>query len=256
MRPGGGMPTFTSMGGGEGWAVEVTDLTVVRGGRVVLPGLSLRVPHGQVLGLLGPSGSGKSTLIRSIVGSQVVRSGTVTVLGAPAGSAAVRGLVGYLTQSPSVYDDLTVIDNVRYFAAMATADDPAGAAERAVAEVDLTEFAGSRVDRLSGGQRARVGLAAALVGSPDLLVLDEPTVELDPVLRRDLWDLFHRLAARGTTLFVSSHVMDEASRCDRLVLLREGSVLADATLPDLLAQTGCADVEDAFLHLIDEAAAS
>ncbi len=243
------------MTGDARWAVEVEALRVVRGGRVVLPGLDLQVPRGQVVGLLGPSGSGKSTLIRSLVGVQVIESGTVTVLGRPAGSADLRARVGYLTQSPSVYDDLTVRENVRYFAAVVTTDDPDAAAERAIDAVDLGSHAGSRVDRLSGGQRARVGLAATLVGDPELLVLDEPTVELDPVLRRDLWALFHRLAATGTSLLVSSHVMDEATRCDRLLLLREGEILADGTLPELLARTGTPDVEAAFLHLIDEAAA-
>jgi ABC-2 type transport system ATP-binding protein len=129
----------------------------------------------------------------------------------------------------------------------------ADSAERAIESVDLVSHASVLAGRLSGGQRSRVSLACALVDDPELLVLDEPTVGLDPVLRRDLWDLFHRLAATGTSMLVSSHVMDEATRCDRLLLLREGEVLADASLPELLARTGAHDAEHAFLTLIDTA---
>lgn len=232
-------------------AVEIEGLRVVRGGRTVLPGLSVGVPAGQVVGLLGPSGSGKSTLIRAVVGVQVVAAGTVRVLGEPAGSPALRHRIGYVTQSPSVYDDLTVRANVRYFASIVGASERS--VDEAIAAVDLDSHAQSRVGRLSGGQRSRASLACALVGEPELLVLDEPTVGLDPVLRRDLWNLFHRLAAQGRSLLVSSHVMDEAARCDRLLLLREGELLADATLPELLARTGSDDAEGAFLALIDRA---
>ncbi|KQZ89376.1 multidrug ABC transporter ATP-binding protein [Phycicoccus sp. Root563] len=232
-------------------AVEIDGLRVVRGGRTVIPGLSVRVPVGQVVGLLGPSGSGKSTLIRAVVGVQVVAAGSVRVLGEPAGSPTLRHRIGYVTQSPSVYDDLTVRANVRYFASILGA--PRTSVDEAIAAVDLGSHADSPVGRLSGGQRSRASLACALVGDPELLVLDEPTVGLDPVLRRDLWDLFGRLAAQGRSLLVSSHVMDEAARCDRLLLLREGEVLADATLPDLLQRTGATDAEGAFLALIDRA---
>jgi len=236
-------------------AIRIEGLRVVRGGRrgvVVLPNLDLLVPAGQVVGLLGPSGSGKTTLMRAIVGVQTVESGTVEVLGMPAGHPELRRRVGYVTQAPSVYGDLTITENLRYFAAVAHAGP--GDVDRALADVDLARIAGRRVDRLSGGERSRVSLAVALLASPDLLVLDEPTVGLDPVLRRDLWDLFGRLAARGTSLLVSSHVMDEATRCDRLVLLRDGEVIADATLADLLEETGAPDVEHAFLELVDHRA--
>jgi len=235
-------------------AVVVDDLHVIRGSREVLPGISLSVPRGQVVGLLGPSGGGKTTLLRAIVGVQVVASGTVTVLGEPAGSPGLRSRVGYLTQDPSVYGDLTVRANLSYFAALVGA--PSDAVERTIEAVDLTSDSDSRVDRLSGGQRSRVSLAAALVGSPELLVLDEPTVGLDPVLRRDLWAMFHRLANDGVTLLVSSHVMDEATRCDRLLLLREGHLLADETPDGLLALTGAPDAEQAFLALIEREVAA
>ncbi len=245
------------MNNSTGPAVVIHGLRVVRGKRLVLPDLDLEVPSGEVVGLLGPSGSGKSTLIRCIVGVQIIESGTVTVLGHPAGSAPLRDDVGYVTQSPSVYADLTVRENVAYFgrAVGLRGTELRDAVDRTLTEVDLTSHADQLVRDLSGGQESRVSLAAALVGRPTLLVLDEPTVGLDPVLRRDLWNLFRDLAAAGHSLIVSSHVMDEATRCDRLVLLREGRVLADVTPDELLARTGAHDADAAFLALIDAEAA-
>lgn len=239
----------------ENYAIEITGLTVTRGGRLVIPGLDLRVPTGQVVGILGPSGGGKSTVMRAVVGVQQIDSGDVQVLGLPAGHRRLRNRVGYVTQAPSVYGDLTVRENVAHFARLVGVADPQAAADTAVARVDLTDHADARTDALSGGQRGRASLAAALVGDPELLVLDEPTVGLDPVLRRDLWALFRQLADDGVTLLVTSHVMDEAGRCDRLVLLREGQVLADDTPEALLRRTGAADAEGAFLALVDEVAA-
>jgi ABC-2 type transport system ATP-binding protein len=237
-----------------GPAVGLRGLRVVRGGRLVLDDVTLEVPRGTVAGLLGPSGCGKSTLMRALVGVQLVAGGEVQVLGRPAGSPALRRRVGYMTQAPSVYADLTVRENLRYFAAVLGA--PRSDVDRVVDEVELGSHADAIVGRLSGGQEARVSLAAALLGEPELLVLDEPTVGLDPVLRRDLWGLFRDLADRGTTLVVSSHVMDEAAHCDRLLLLREGRLLADDTLAGVLTRTGTSDVEAAFLCLVDEAARS
>lgn len=230
-------------------AVAVRDLVVDRGGRRVLANLSFDIPPGQVTGLLGPSGSGKTTLLRCLVGVQRIRSGTVSVLDRPAGAKELRDRVGYVTQAPSVYADLTVAANLRYFAAVVGAS-PA-AAQRAMSDVGLADRAGDLVGRLSGGQRARVSLACALVGEPALLVLDEPTVGLDPVLRRDLWALFHRLAGGGVTLVVSSHVMDEAARCDRLLLLREGRLVAEDTPAELRRRTDTQDLEQAFLYLAE-----
>ncbi|HSU73427.1 MAG TPA: ABC transporter ATP-binding protein [Terrabacter sp.] len=234
-------------------AVAIRGLQVVRGRRRVIPGLDLEIPGGQVVGLLGPSGSGKSTLMRCIVGVQVIEAGTVMVLGQQAGSPALRDRVGYVTQTPSIYADLGVRDNVTYFgrAIGLRGAELREAVDRTLAEVDLESYADQLVQDLSGGQESRVSLAAALVGRPSLLVLDEPTVGLDPVLRRDLWDLFRHLADRGHSLVVSSHVMDEATRCDRLVLLREGRVLADLTPAELLQRTGAPDADAAFLALID-----
>ncbi|GAC1344386.1 MAG: ABC transporter ATP-binding protein [Candidatus Dormibacteria bacterium] len=234
-------------------AIGIQDLVVDRGGRHVLHRLSCRVPAGQVTGLLGPSGGGKTTLLRCLVGVQRIRSGAVTVFGLPAGDVTLRARVGYVTQAPSVYADLSVRDNLRYFGALAGAGP--GRLHEVLAAVGLNDREDDRVDRLSGGQRARVSLGCALVGSPSLLVLDEPTVGLDPVLRRDLWQLFHGLADGGATLIVSSHVMDEAARCDRLLLLREGRLVADGTPDAIRAQTGTEDLDEAFLRLAERAAA-
>ena len=235
-------------------AVEIDGLRVVRGGRVVLDDLSLRLPAGRVTGLLGPSGCGKSTLLRSVVGVQVVERGTVRVLGLDAGAPALRARVAYATQAASVYDDLGVEENLRYFAAVLGA--PRDDVERVLAEVDLADDADRPVARLSGGQRSRASLAVALLGAPELLVLDEPTVGLDPVLRADLWGLFRRLADEGRTLLVSSHVMDEAMRCQELILMRDGAILAQETPDALLERTNARDVEDAFLALVRDGGAA
>ncbi|WP_411109682.1 ABC transporter ATP-binding protein [Streptomyces sp. c-19] len=241
-------------------AITAHALTTVRGDRTVLRGLDFTVPAGQITGLLGPSGCGKSTLMRAVVGTQAKVDGSLQVLGRPAGDPALRSRIGYVTQAPSVYDDLTVRQNLDYFAAVllpgrALRHDRRTAVDRAVADVDLASHADSLAGRLSGGQRSRVSLAVALLGTPELLVLDEPTVGLDPVLRRDLWNLFHQIAAdRGTTLLVSSHVMDEAERCHRLLLMREGEILADDTPEALRRRNDTATVEEAFLRLVDAAA--
>ena len=232
--------------------VEVAGLDVVRGRTHAVRDVSFTTPRGQVTGLLGPSGCGKTTLMRAIVGVQVVRGGSVSVLGLPAGHVELRHRVGYVTQAPSVYGDLTVAENLTFFARVlgASTDE----VKRCIDAVDLGPQRDAVVDRLSGGQQSRVSLAVALLGDPDLLVLDEPTVGLDPVLRRDLWAMFHRLAEQGTTVLVSSHVMDEAERCDRLLLMREGAMLADDTPAGLLAQTGTPDIESAFLNLVENGA--
>ncbi len=231
-------------------AVEIRDLRVNRGGKVVLPGLSLEVPAGSVTGLLGPSGSGKTTLLRAIVGVQRIESGGVLVLGEPAGTPVQRRRVAYVTQAPSVYADLTVRENLRYFARIVDAD---RSRVDAVADaVGLTPHLATRVGSLSGGERSRASLGVALLGKPKLLVLDEPTIGLDPMLRRELWQLFHGLADDGTTLLVSSHVMDEAERCDHLVFMREGRIIASATPNEIRRQTNEDDLEVAFIALAGE----
>ena len=213
--------------------------------------LDFALVTGQITGLLGPSGCGKTTLMRALVGVQRGVRGTVTVLGEPAGSPTLRRRVGYVTQTPAVYADLTVGENLQYFAAVLSADRHRVA--EVLEQVSLADRAGQLVQTLSGGQRARVSLATALLSTPELLVLDEPTVGLDPVLRRDLWALFRSLADAGATLLVSSHVMDEAARCDRLLLMRDGRLVADDSPQDLLRRTGARDVEEAFLMIAEAA---
>jgi ABC-2 type transport system ATP-binding protein len=234
----------------SGAAIAISSLRVRRGGTVVLDGLSLDVPAGQVTGLLGPSGGGKSTVMRAIVGVQKIESGAVEVLGRRAGSAALRSLVAYTPQGAATYGDLSVRENLRYFARLMRVG--AARVDTVLATVGLTELADRRVGHLSGGQRARVSLAAALLGEPEVLVLDEPTVGLDPLLRRDLWRTFHELAAAGATLVVSSHVMDEAERCDSLLLLRDGALIATGTPQELRDRTGAERLEDVFLRLVEE----
>ena len=235
-------------------SIEVAHLRVLRGGRPVIHDLSCAVAAGTLTGLLGPSGSGKTTLLRAIVGVQRSVSGQVSVLGLPAGSVALRSKVGYVTQGKSVYNDLTVRENLTYFAALVGA--PAARATEVLGTVSLVDRAEALVGRLSGGERARVSLAAALLGSPSLLVLDEPTVGLDPLLREELWSVFRRLAENGVTLLVSGHVMDEADRCQRLLLLRDGALLADATPAELRQRTGTENLDQAFLRLIRNAVAA
>ena len=230
-------------------AIKVSDLVVDRGGKRVLDSVTTQVERGKVTGLLGPSGSGKTTLIRAIVGVQRIRSGRVEVLGRPAGSPDLRRRVGYLTQAPSVYPDLTVRENARYFASLyagVAKDD----ADQALEQVGLADAANQLVGTLSGGQHSRASLACALVAKPEVLVLDEPTVGQDPLLREELWQRFHDLARDGCTLLVSSHVMDEAAHCDRLVLIRQGRVIADATVAAIRERAGTDDLGEAFVRLI------
>jgi ABC-2 type transport system ATP-binding protein len=234
--------------------IAIDHLRVIRGKRPAIHDLSVQIARGTITGLLGPSGCGKTTLMRSIVGTQIVTGGTVTVLGQPAGSAQLRRRVGYMPQDPTIYDDLRIVDNVRYFASLYGMD--ARAAETAIDAVGLADHRTALCGNLSGGQRTRASLACALVCQPDLLVLDEPTVGLDPVLRADLWQQFHALAKSGITLVVSSHVMDEADRCGDLLLMRDGHLLAHITPDRLREDTGCTSLEDAFLSIIRRSAAS
>lgn len=234
----------------ERLAIVVEDVTVTRGSQTVLHGLRFGIGSGTVTGLLGPSGSGKTTFLRAVVGVQRNVDGRISVLDQPAGAPGLRRRVAYVTQAPSVYADLTVTENMSYFAAVV------GTREEEVAQVldtvGLTGQARQRVATLSGGQLSRVSLATALLGGPELLLLDEPTVGLDPVLRADLWDTFHRLADDGVTVVVSSHVMDEADRCSRVLILRDGRLVVDDSPAGMRQRTGCDRLEDAFLALVTE----
>jgi ABC-2 type transport system ATP-binding protein len=231
--------------------VRAAGLTVIRGGNEILRDLSFEVPAGEVTGLLGPSGCGKTTLIRSIAGTQRIARGTLTVLERRPGDPASRTELAYAAQTAAVYTDLTVEENVRYFARILRA--PAGDVDRVIDAVDLVPARRRLVGVLSGGELSRVSLAVALLGAPRLLLLDEPTVGLDPVLREQLWALFGELARTGLTLLVSSHVMDEAARCDGLLMMRDGRILAHDTPDALRARTGQDDLGQAFLALIQRA---
>lgn len=228
--------------------VVVMNLDVVRGGTTILRDVSLTVPRGSIIGLLGPSGCGKTTLMRSIVGVQKIAGGSIEVLGLETGARELRGRIGYVTQQVSVYADLTVKQNIEYFATLYGVG--RDAVVRAMATVGLSDYAARRVSQLSGGQASRASLACALVGDPEVLVLDEPTVGLDPVTRMELWDTFRALSGAGHTLIVSSHVMDEATRCDSLLLMREGEVLGQLSPEQLMRRTGAASPDEAFLLLI------
>jgi ABC-2 type transport system ATP-binding protein len=233
---------------GVSGAVQICDLSIVRDGKTIVSGLNADIPSGKIVGILGPSGSGKTTLFRSIVGVQQIQAGSIQVLGQSAGTKHLRNRIGYLTQSASIYSDLTCIENLQYFSKLL------GNSEFTLQEilelVDLTKNRKQLASSLSGGERTRLALATALIGRPELLILDEPTVGLDPILRRDLWKLFHDLAGQGKTLLISSHVMDEAERCDRIILLREGRVLQEGSPSELKASTGQSDMESVFISLV------
>lgn len=224
------------------------NLSVQKGDETVLSELSFALESGKLTGLIGPSGSGKTTLLRSIVGVQRTTSGSLKVLGHDAGVKELRARIGYVTQSPAIYDDLSVIQNLTYFAKLFQASKTQ--VEAVLQTVRLEKQRKQLSGSLSGGQRARVSLAIALLGSPDILILDEPTVGLDPLLRRELWGVFSALAAEGKTVIVSSHVMDEAERCDELLLLRDGTLLWQGPLPALLQKTKSSTIEEAFIAMI------
>mgnify|MGYP006273261233 FL=1 len=228
-------------------AVVIDHLTVIRGTVRAVDDVSIALAGGGIIGLLGPSGSGKTTLMRALVGTQGLTAGTVTVAGQPAGSAQTRGQVGYMAQVPALYADLSVTENLAYFAALLGVG--ADRVAEVIEAVDLGDRAQALVRTLSGGETNRASLAVALLNAPPILVLDEPTVGLDPVLRQSLWELFRVLADGGTTVIVSSHVMDEAARCDDLILMREGRILFHGSRSALQAEADEPDIEQAFIHL-------
>jgi ABC-2 type transport system ATP-binding protein len=230
-------------------SIRADELVVTKEHDTILKGLSFSVAAGSITGLIGPSGSGKTTLLRAIAGVQKVTRGRLEILGSTAGSAILRRKVGYMAQSSSVYGDLTVAQNLRYFAKLVGANKVQ--VEQVIETVRLSTHRNMQVKRLSGGQQARVSLGIALLGNPDLLILDEPTVGLDPLLRRELWKLFEELALAGKTLLVSSHVMDEAEHCQSLLLLHDGQLLWSDMKDRLLETTGVSTVEDAFVQMVN-----
>jgi ABC-2 type transport system ATP-binding protein len=228
---------------------EVDDLRVERQGNEILRSISFRAAPGELIGLLGPSGSGKTTLMRSLLGVQALTSGSVKVLSSAVGSASLRGRIGYMAQGSAVYPDLTVAENLEYFAGVLGLSSKE--VDHVVAVVALTSFTNRLASSLSGGEQTRLSLAIAILGSPPALILDEPTVGLDPILRRDLWRTFEELARTGTTVLVSSHVLDEAAHCARLLLLRGGSLLFDDSPAQLLVAAGVTSYDEAFERLIE-----
>jgi len=236
-------------------AIKVKNVSVILGKQFkALKGIDLELLTGKVTGFIGPSGAGKTTLVRCIVGGLAVKTGEISIFGKPAGSSELRSQVSYMTQELSVYSDLTVKENLKYFAVMAGIPrrQTKKVIENILKVVDMSHRSNNLVSNLSTGQKQRVSLAVALIGSPRLLVLDEPTVGLDPVLRDKLWKLFDFLASRGTTLIVTSHSMDEAKRCDDLVLIRDGEVIAHDTPDDLRQKTGTKSIEQSFLKLVGD----
>jgi ABC-2 type transport system ATP-binding protein len=230
----------------EAFAVDVDNVRKSFGSLHALDGVTIRVREGEIYGLLGPNGSGKTTLIRVIVGLVIADAGTVTVLGRKIPDLAVLSQVGYMTQQAALYPDLSVEENVDFFATISGAESNVG---EALQLVNLDERRKSVVATLSGGMRQRCSLACALVHRPRLLVLDEPTVGIDPQLRVQFWEHFRQMAAAGTTILVSSHVMDEAERCQRLGLIQYGQLLAEGSPNEIRQQAGSANLEEAFLRL-------
>jgi ABC-2 type transport system ATP-binding protein len=232
-------------------AVEATDVRKRFGRIEALAGLSLSIREGEIYGLLGPNGSGKTTFIRCLAGLVRPEAGRLTVFGVAPRVAVSAGRVGYMTQAPALYTELTVDENLRFFAALQGVSDVDRRIEESLRTVDLLDRWHSVVATLSGGMRTRVSLASTLLHDPRVLLLDEPTVGVDPVLRRDFWSHFRGLAGKGVTILLSSHVMDEAARCDRLGLIRSGVVLAEGSANELITRARTQDLESAFLALAE-----
>ena len=229
-------------------SISIKRVSVEKSDRNVLDGLDIELPSGVAIGLLGPSGSGKTTLMRSIAGLQKLNTGEIKIFQQAAGTKALRKVISYSTQAASVYNDLTSEENLNFYASLHKVN------ERSVSEilelVKLTKVKKQLARTLSGGERTRLALATALVGAPDLIILDEPTVGLDPVLRKELWQIFRHLTSSGKTLLISSHVMDEAENCDFIVLMRDGKFIAKGSAAELKAMTGKEEMEEVFISLV------
>ena len=232
----------------SGPAVTTAGLTKRFGRLTAVDAVDLALPAGRIYGLLGPNGSGKTTLIRLLAGLARPSSGSAHVLGVEMPSRPNLANIGYMTQADGIYHELSVWENLRFFAALFGVHDDA-ALEDVLAVVDLADRRNTPAYELSGGMRRRLSLGCALVHRPRILFLDEPTVGVDPALRVQFWGYFRRLAAAGTTLLVASHVMDEADRCDELVLILHGRLLARGSGEEIRRQAGVTELESAFLRL-------
>ena len=234
-------------------AVEAVALHKDFGPIHAVDGIDMALPPGRIYGLLGPNGSGKTTLIRLLVGLASATSGQARVLGVEMPSRSNLARIGYMTQSDGIYPELSVWENLSFFAALYGQTDRA-ALIRALELVELDGRLGTPAMQLSGGMRRRLSMACALAHRPAVIFLDEPSVGVDPALRVQFWDHFHRLAADGATLLVSSHVMDEADRCDELFFIRDGRVLAQGAPDALRKRAGTENLETAFLQFAGETA--
>ena len=232
-------------------AVRAEALVKAFGAIRAVDGVEFDLPPGRIYGLLGPNGSGKTTLIRLLTGMAHATAGHAEVLGVTMPSRPNLSRIGYMTQSDGIYPALTVGENVRFFAEVYGVDSEA-AVRDALTLIDLADRAGSVAGTLSGGQRRRLSLACALVHRPTILFLDEPTVGIDPLLRVQFWAHFRSLVDAGTTIVVSSHVMDEADRCDELLFMRMGRIIARGSGEQLRHDAGTDDLEQAFLHFAGE----
>jgi ABC-2 type transport system ATP-binding protein len=232
-------------------AIRAVDLVKAFGPIRAVDGISFELTPGRIYGLLGPNGSGKTTLIRLLTGMTRATQGRAEVLGTVMPNRPILSRIGYMTQSDGIYPALTVGENAEFFGATYGVRGEDAAAE-ALRVVDLADRRKAVAGTLSGGQRRRLSLACALIHSPSVLFLDEPTVGVDPALRVQFWSHFRALAAAGTTLVVSSHVMDEADRCDELLFIRDGKAIARGTGKELRKRAGADDLEQAFLHFSGE----
>lgn len=228
-------------------AISMRDARIVRGGVEIIPSLTLDIPAGMVFGMVGPSGSGKTTIMRAILGLTRLAGGSATVLGKPAGDASLRPRIGYMPQGSGVYPDLSGRENLAFFASVYRA--PGARIGEVLDLMGLTRIADRPLSTYSGGEIQRIGLAMALMHRPELLVLDEPTVGLDPRIRRTLWDHFRAWAEEGTTLIVSTHVMDEADRCHAIGFINKGTLVTTGSPDEIRRLTGYNDLESAILAL-------
>jgi ABC-2 type transport system ATP-binding protein len=233
---------------GPSTAIETVGLTKRFGRLTAVDSMDLALPAGRIYGLLGPNGSGKTTLIRLLAGLARPTSGEARVLGLEMPSRPNLARIGYMTQADGIYTELSVWENVSFFAALFGVHDRV-VLSRILEVVQLADRRKTPANELSGGMRRRLSLACALVHHPAVLFLDEPTVGIDPALRVQFWEYFRRLAADGTTILVSSHVMDEADRCDELLLILHGKLLAQGSSREVQAMAGAATLEEAFLRL-------